>query len=88
MANSHTVAVHRVRRAGPSWSRELVQARAEDVVLAAGLFKPNAPGSHEFTTSTGFGHRQILKARGAYLGERIVLGITPLHVHALAVFFG
>jgi hypothetical protein len=30
----------------------------------------------------------MLKARGAYLGERIVLGITPLHVHALAVFLG
>ena len=30
----------------------------------------------------------MLKARGAYLGERIVLGITPLHVHALTLFLG
>jgi hypothetical protein len=88
MAYSYPVDVRHVRPAGSSWSRELVQARAEDVVLAAALFKPNAAGSHEFTTSTGFGQRQILKARGAYLGERIVLGVTPLHVHALAVFLG
>jgi hypothetical protein len=69
-------------------SSALVQARADDVVLAAGLFKPNAAGSHELTNGGGFGQRQLLKARGAYLAERVVLGVTPLHVHALAVFFG
>jgi hypothetical protein len=71
-----------------SWTRELVQAHADDVVLAAALFKPNAAGSHELTTAAGFGQRQILKARGAYLGERIVIGATPLHVHARALFLG
>jgi len=72
----------------PLWARELVQARADDVVLAAALFKPNAVGAHELTSVAGLGHRQMLKARGAYLGERIVLGVTALHVHAVAVFFG
>jgi hypothetical protein len=88
MANSDLIAVHRVGRAGVSSLRELVQARADDVVLAAALCKPNAAGLHEFSRSTGFGQRQMLKARGAYLGERIVLGVTPLHVHAVAVFLG
>jgi len=83
---SFRVDTHHVRGARPSWCREVVQARAEDVVLAAALFKPNAAGSHELTIGAGFGHRQLLKARGAYLGERILLGVTPLSVHALAVF--
>ncbi len=72
----------------PRWARELVQPRADDVVLAAALFKPNAVGSRELTSVAGLGHRQLLKARGAYLGERIVLGVTALHVHAVAVFLG
>jgi hypothetical protein len=71
----------------PAW-REFVQSRAQDVVLAASLFKPNAAGSYELTTAAGFGHRQILKADGSYFGERVILGITPLHMHALVVFFG
>lgn len=73
---------------GRSWSRELVQARADDVVLAAARFKPNAAGSRELTVGAGFGQRQLLKARGAYLGERIVVGVTPLHVYALSLVFG
>jgi hypothetical protein len=75
-------------RLHPLWARELVQPRADDVVLAAALFKPNAVGAHELTSVTGLGHRQLLKARGAYLGERIVLGVTALHVHAIALFLG
>jgi hypothetical protein len=64
----------------------LVQARADDVVVAATLCKPNAAGSYELASVTGFGERQLLKARGAYLAERVILGVTPLHVHAVAVF--
>ena len=71
-----------------SWARALVQRRADDVVLAAAPFKPNAVGSCEFSSSAGFGQRQILKARGAYLGGRVLLGVTPLHVHALVLFLG
>ena len=84
--SSYADAPHVQRR--PSWLCDLVQLRAEDVVLAAALFKPNAAGSYELTSSSGFGHRQILKADGSYFGERVVLGITPLHVHVLVVFFG
>jgi hypothetical protein len=87
MTYSDRIDVHRVVEV-PSWQREVVQARAEDVVLAASLFKPNAVGSHELTVGAGFGQRQLLKARGAYLGERIVLGVTPLHVYALSLLFG
>lgn len=71
-----------------SWARELVQRHADDVVLAATPFKPNAVGSSEFSSAEGFGQRQLLKASGAYLGGRVVLGVTPLHVHALVVAFG
>ncbi len=88
MPDSYLADALRAQRNRPSWLRELVQARAQDVVLAATLFKPNAAGSHELTTSSGFGHRQILKADGSYFGERVVLGITPLHLHALLVYFG
>jgi hypothetical protein len=88
MTYSDRTAVHRVADAAPSWQRELVQARADDVVLAASLFKPNAAGSYELTVGAGFGQRQLLKAKGAYLGERIVLGVTPLHVCAVSVLFG
>jgi hypothetical protein len=85
---SDRVDARHVADARTSLSRELVQAYADDVVLAAAVFKPNAAGSHELTLGAGFGHRQLLKARGAYLGEHIVLGVTALHVHALALFFG
>jgi hypothetical protein len=58
---------------------ELAQRHAEDVVYAAARFKPNAAGNHELSWG-GFGRRQILKADGAYLAERVVLAVTPLHV--------
>ena len=71
-----------------SWVQELVQAHADDVVLAAALCKPNAPGSHELGSFEALGRRQLLKARGVYLAETVALGITPLHVHALGLFLG
>ena len=58
-----------------SLARQLVQQHADDVVLAAALCKPNAPGSHEL-------------ASFAALGARVALGVTALHVHALALFVG
>lgn len=79
----------RVRHAGaPLWPQDLAQAVAQDVVLAAARFKPNAAGYHEFALGAGFGHRQLLKARGTYLGERVILGATALHLHALVLCFG
>ena len=88
MMYSFRVDAHRKPSSRVSWPRELVQVHANDVVLAAALFKPNAAGSHELTPGAGFGHRQLLKASGAYLGERIALGVTALHVHALSLMFG
>jgi len=77
---------HALRHAD-SWMRELAQRHADDVVLAAALFKPNAVGNHELSWG-GFGQRQLLKARGAYLAERTVLAVTPLEVVAVALSFG
>jgi hypothetical protein len=68
-------------------ARDRVQSHAVDVVYAAALFKPNAAGRNEFAGMAGFGHRQLLKARGAFLAERVLIGLTPLHIHALAVHF-
>jgi hypothetical protein len=58
---------------------EIAQTRVPDVVLAAGLFKPNAGGRHELSLS-GFTQRQLLKGKGCYHGERLVVAVTPLDV--------
>jgi len=85
---------HTPADAQPGWpspgplARQLVQRHADDVVLAAALCKPNAPGSHELASFAALGARQLLKARGAYLGARVALGVTALHVHALALCVG
>jgi hypothetical protein len=67
-------------------ARELAQRYAADVVLAAAVFRPNAEGLFEFGPR-GFGTRQLLKARGVYAAERVVIAVTPLDVHAIAVLF-
>jgi hypothetical protein len=72
---------------GENWARELAQQHAEDVVIAASLFKPNAPGSSELSWS-GLKPRQVMKARGTYLGERTILAITALDVYAVEISFG
>jgi hypothetical protein len=72
---------------GEAWARELAQQHAEDVVIAASLFKPNAPGSSELSWS-GLKPRQVMKARGTYLGERTILAITALDVYAVEILFG
>ena len=61
---------------------ELAQRHADDVVYAAARFKPNAAGNHELSWG-GFGRRQVLKADGAYLAERVVLAVTPLHAYVI-----
>jgi len=66
--------------------RDLAQHHAEDVVLAAALFKPNAAGHCELSWG-GFGQRQLLKARGAYVAERVLVAVTPLDVIAVAFWF-
>ncbi len=71
---------------GETWARELAQQHAADVVIAASLFKPNAPGNSELSWS-GLQARQVMKARGTYLGERTILAITPLDVYAVEILF-
>ena len=70
-----------------SWARELAQPFVEDVVLAASLFKPNAAGGFELSWS-GFSQRQILKARGVYLAERVILGVSAIEACALELVLG
>jgi hypothetical protein len=72
---------------GGTWACETVQRHADDVVLAAGMFKPNAPGRFCLSPS-GFGDRQLLTARGAVLGERLLLGVTPLDLYAIDLILG
>jgi hypothetical protein len=72
---------------GEAWARELAQQHADDVLIAASLFKPNAPGTSELSWS-GLKPRQMMKARGTYLGERTILAISPLHVYAVEMLFG
>jgi hypothetical protein len=67
--------------------RELAQRHADDVVLAAALFKPNAPGNSELTWA-GHRQRQVMKARGTYLGEIVVLAVTPLDVFVIEALQG
>jgi hypothetical protein len=64
------------------WARELAQRHAEDVVLAAALFKPNAAGNWNLSWG-GFGQRQKLKAAGVYLAERVLLAVTPLDLYVV-----
>jgi hypothetical protein len=70
----------------PVRARELAQAYAQDVVVAAAVFQPNAPGNWDLSPR-GFGARQLLKARGAYLAERVVVAVTPLEVYAITLHF-
>jgi hypothetical protein len=72
---------------GETWARELAQQHADDVVLAASLFKPNAGGTSGLSWA-GLRARQVMKGRGIYLGERVVLAITPLDVYAVETLFG
>jgi hypothetical protein len=69
-----------------TWAVEIAQQHADDVVLTAALFKPNAAGNWELSWS-GWKSRQIMKARGTYLGERVVLAFTPLDVYAVELLF-
>lgn len=64
---------------------DLAQTRCDDVVLAASTFKPNAAGRVELGGWRGFQDRQLLKGRGAYLGERVLVAVTTLEIVALAL---
>jgi hypothetical protein len=74
-----------VRSPATDWARPFAQERLDDEVVAAGLFAPNAPGRCEFSSLDAFGQRQILKSQGRHHGERIVVALTALHIHALSL---
>ena len=63
-----------------TWECALVQQSVDDVVLGAARCRPNACGRYELSSFRGFGERQLLKARGAYVGPDVVVGVTPLEV--------
>jgi hypothetical protein len=68
--------------------RELAQPFCDDVVLVAGCFRVNAPGTWELAGLEALSQRQLLKGRCAYLSERVVLAVTPLEVVAVALGVG
>ena len=71
---------HDAMLADGSRSREQLQAEVPDVVLAAAVFQPNALGRSELGSLRGLQHRQLLKGEARYLGERLLVGVTPLEV--------
>ena len=44
------------------------------------VFQPNAPGRGEFRGGDAFGQRQLLKAAGLYLAERVVIAVGSAEV--------
>jgi hypothetical protein len=65
--------------------RDVAQPRCDDVVLAAAVFAPNAAGRRELSCVRGMSERQVLKSRGAYFAERVLIAITPIEVVAVAM---
>ena len=63
----------------------IAQRFCDDVVLAVSCFKPNAPGRRELGSLRAMSERQLLKSRGSYFAERVLLAITPLEVVAIAL---
>jgi hypothetical protein len=74
---------------GGSWGerrpRELAQPFAADEVLAAALFRPNAPG-HRMLNPSGSTHE--VAGRGIFLGEQLLVAVTPVEVILLTAPFG
>ncbi|MGZ4688134.1 MAG: hypothetical protein ACXVKA_01775 [Acidimicrobiia bacterium] len=66
-------------------SREVAQRFCDDVVMVAGCFKPNAPGRWELSGFRALSERQLLKSRGAYFAERLLVAVTPIEVVAISM---
>jgi hypothetical protein len=64
---------------------EAAQRFCDDVVIVAGLFKPNAPGRGELRGLRAMSERQLMKSRGVYLSERMLVAVTPVEVVAIAM---
>ena len=63
---------------------DLAQPFCDDVVQVAGFFTPNAPGGGGLAANDALDERGLLRLRGAYLAERVLLAVTPLEVVAIA----
>ncbi len=64
---------------------EAAQQYCDDVVHVAGLFKPNAPGRGELRGFRALSERQLLKSRGVYFSERMLVAVTPVEVVVIAM---
>jgi hypothetical protein len=60
------------------------QRWCDDEVLAAAYVKPNGPGRFELDGIEAITSRQLMKGRGVYFCERILLAVTPVEVVAIA----
>jgi hypothetical protein len=63
------------------------QRWCDDEVLAAAYVKPNAPGRFELDGFEAIASRQLMKGRGVYFCERILLAVTSVEVVAIAADF-
>ena len=72
----------------PTPAHALAQDNIDDEVLIAGTFLPNASGSGELRSLGGLQQRQLLKGRHAYLGERLILALTALHLYVVPPMVG
>jgi hypothetical protein len=64
---------------------DVAQPRCSDVVIGAAVFAPNAAGRRELSCLGGLSQRQLLKSRGAFLADRVLVAVTPLEVVAMAL---
>jgi hypothetical protein len=62
----------------------VAQRWCDDEVLAAAYVKPNAPGRFELDGLEAISSRQLLKGRGVYFCERVLLAVTSVEVVAIA----
>ena len=72
----------------PSVFHLRTQRVVDDELIAAGLFMPNAVGRGELSTLTGLSQRQAMKCRRRYLGERVLVGLTCLHLYLVPPMVG
>ena len=67
-----------------SWI-EIAQPMCLDPVVAASVFKPNAPGRWELASLAALSDRQLLKGSGRYFAERALVAVTTLEVLVIDV---
>jgi hypothetical protein len=68
----------------PTRLLDVAQRWCDDEVLAAAYVKPNGPGRFELDGLGAIASRQLMKGRGVYFCERILLAVTSVEVVAIA----